>query len=156
MADIPIPELHDLALPVPISAWPPAPAACALLLLLALALLWQGLRQWRRYQRNAYRRRAVQRLNALQRACEQDPAQLQQLPGLLRHTALQVWPRAQVASLHGERWLHQLNQQIDTPLPPELVELGYWPAAHCACLDASRRALLFTRCRHWIQHHVCP
>lgn len=156
MADSTIPPLHDLALPAPISAWPPAPFASTVLVLLALLLLWQLLRHWRRYRQNAYRRHALRQLDLLQQACQQQPAQLQQLPALLRHTALQVWPREQVASLSGDTWLQQLSRQGDSALPVELAELAYWPAARCAALDAQQQAHLFRACRHWISHHVRP
>ncbi|MEL0166508.1 MAG: DUF4381 domain-containing protein [Pseudomonadaceae bacterium] len=156
MADSAIPPLHDLALPAAISAWPPAPFASTLLALLALLLLWHLLRQWQRYRQNAYRRHALRRLDLLQQACQQQPAMLLQLPALLRHTALQIWPREQVASLSGEHWLQRLAQQCNAPLPPELAELAYWPAARCAALDTQQRAQLFRACRHWISHHVRP
>lgn len=156
MPDPVIPPLHDLALPPVISSWPPAPAASALLILLAITALWLLLQRWRRYRQNAYRRLALQQLGRLQRACRQDPAQLQRLPQLLRHTALQIWPREQVASLHGETWLQLLQQYSDSPLPAELGVLAYWPAARCASLDAQTRARLFECSRYWIAHHVRP
>lgn len=156
MADQVIPPLHDLALPPLISPWPPAPAASALLLMLVLAALWMLLRRWQQYRQNAYRRRALQQLEQLQHACRQQPDQLQQLPQLLRHTALQIWPREQVASLHGDAWLQRLEQQSDSALPKELSTLAYWPAERCASLDESTRAELFARSSYWIEHHVRP
>ena len=62
----PLAALHPLREPELVSWWPPAPGWWVLgaLLLLGLAILtWFALR---RYQRNAYRRQALARLEALQ------------------------------------------------------------------------------------------
>jgi hypothetical protein len=156
MADLVIPPLHDVALPPPISPWPPAPAASTMLILLAMVALWLLLRRYQCYRQNAYRRQALRQLDRLQASCRQHPEQLQQLPRLLRRTALQIWPREHVASLHGDAWLQRLEQQSDRPLPAELGALAYWPTERCTSLSEQARVLLFEHSRYWIQHHVRP
>lgn len=74
----------------------------------ACFLLWLGYRMYKRlqrYWRNRYRRVAIAKLKYLQRQfVNGDETVLQQVPELLKATALQAYPRRDVASLYGEEW----------------------------------------------------
>ncbi|HUY02058.1 MAG TPA: DUF4381 domain-containing protein [Rhodocyclaceae bacterium] len=108
-------QLRDIHLPAPVSWWPPAPGwwlLAATLLLSALGLYgWQ-----RRRRRNRWRRIALgelARLRALQASRQAQPEiLLSGLSILLRRAALSCFPREEVASLHGERWLAFLDRSL--------------------------------------------
>lgn len=95
-------RLRDVHPPAEPPWWPPAPGWW-LVALLAVALLVLALRHlpgaWRRWK---LRRRLMKALDASTR-----PAEVSQL---LRIAALERFPQAQVAGLHGERWLAFLEQ----------------------------------------------
>ena len=157
MAEASIEQLHDLALPAAIGLWPLAPGLLVLASLLGAALLLTGWWLWRRQRANAYRRRARKALRALALACQSDPLQLQELPALLKHTALQVWPREQIAPLSGAAWLAFLARQAPaSELPDSLAELGYWPTERVIALPAAERQRLLSAVEHWIGQHVRP
>lgn len=103
--------LRDIHLPDPVSWWPPAPGWWLLLALLCAAGLGAWLR--RRYRaRHELRRQAFSELERIENRFGQrdDERQaLQELSVLLRRVALARYPRAQVASLTGQRWLRFLD-----------------------------------------------
>lgn len=150
-----ISQLHDLALPPAVSAWPQTPFVYAVVTLLGLVLLkliWQRSRRWRA---NRYRRAGLQALDALQRQCPGEPQRLSELSQVLKAYALATWPREQVAALSGPDWLHFLQQQSPTSqLPALLGELSYWPAERIAALPQSERDAFFSAARHWLHNHV--
>ncbi|MFG0723391.1 DUF4381 domain-containing protein [Pseudomonas sp. GLN_6] len=157
MADADLSQLHDLALPPMIGVWPMAPALLGLLALLTTGLLLLAFIHWRRYRANAYRRRAKTSLAALARASQHAPQHLQELPALLKHTALQAWPREEVAALEGIAWLSFLRRQAPgVELPDGLADLGYWPALRVAALTPSERERLLHAAHLWIDQHVRP
>ena len=73
------------------------------LALLALSC-WRGWHYWRQWRRNRYRRVALVALEQLSGG-----NQLGALSTLLKATALQAYPRAEVARLSGDSWLRWLN-----------------------------------------------
>jgi hypothetical protein len=99
-------NLHGLVALPPISWWPPAPGWIVLGALILCGLLWGLCRFVTTWRKNAYRREALWRLNAL----PAEPASLPQIDELLKRVALSVWPREQVASLSGQDWLKFLDQ----------------------------------------------
>ncbi len=153
MAEATLTQLHDLALPPAIPAWPPAPAASLLLALLGSALLMWA----RRWRSEAYRRRALAALGELERACAEQPQRLSELPALLKYTALQAWPRERVAALDGDAWLDFLaGQAPGLDLPAALGELGYWSPQRLAALTPAEREQLLRAAGAWIGQHVRP
>jgi hypothetical protein len=112
----PLAALHPLRTPEPLPWWPPAPGWWLLAGLLLAVLSWAAWRSWRHYHSNQYRRSArvgVQTLLA-RHADHGDPARtLGELNTLLKAVALRSCPRAEVASLSGERWRDFLNQSLE-------------------------------------------
>jgi hypothetical protein len=143
-------QLHDIALPPPVSMFPAtwgwAVAGLLLLALLALAAL-----AWHRHRRaTAYRRAALAELRTLAPALEQDEAgAFARLDALLRRTALAAFPRAEVAALTGDAWAAFLDRTGGRfgPLGPALAAAPYAPRPALDGAAAERAA------RDWIAHH---
>lgn len=143
--------LQELPFPEPVSwlAW--TPATSAFLALAALALAWWGWRRVRAWRGAAYRRDALARLRALERA----PGGLAEVPSLLRATALSAFPRDEIASLRGEAWKGFLNRTgggFDDEAGAWLDRLPYQPDAADA-VPADVAARLIHASRRWIRIH---
>ncbi|MEP2715127.1 DUF4381 domain-containing protein [Pseudophaeobacter sp.] len=143
-------ELLDLLKPMPepapISMVPQTAGWAVLAGVLTLVLIWAGLRVWRGYRANAYRRAALAELDMLTQS-GQDPAKI---AVLLKRTALAAYPRAQVAQLHGASWLEFLDAQ--------LPGAGFSQGAGQILATAPWRATppdpaLTALARDWIRHH---
>jgi hypothetical protein len=89
-------KLHDFYQPAPVPWTPQTIGWYVVFGIVALLLLWFTVREARRWMRNRYRREALRELAS---------TSPEQLSALLKRTALAAWPREQVASLSGEKWL---------------------------------------------------
>jgi hypothetical protein len=93
-------RLHDLVTPAPTPWWPPTWGWKLVMAATAILLLGALLKLIIRWQANRYRREALSLL-------ETTPPE--QLSELTKRVALTVWPRDEVASLTGARWLEFLD-----------------------------------------------
>jgi hypothetical protein len=153
-------NLYDIVIPAPVPWWPPAPGLYVVgAVVLALAV-WAGWSWWRRWRAAAYRRAALAALQQL-KARTADETQrapaLQELPELVKRTALAAFPRQQVAALSGVAWLAFLDRTGRTNAFSHgqgqlLPVLSYDPHA-ASRLDAQSMDELFSVVAHWIQDH---
>ncbi|MBX2881281.1 MAG: DUF4381 domain-containing protein [Granulosicoccus sp.] len=92
----------------------------AILALLLLAVVWQFSR---RYKRRAWVRQAQTELQQIRENAKAVPVadSLSKVSRLVRRVLLAARPRAEVASLQGDRWL----QELDTICGRELFSQGY-------------------------------
>jgi hypothetical protein len=103
-------ELRDIHLPPPVSWWPLAPGwwmvIGLVLVMIVVLLLWYRKRR-RVWQQDAWRREALQELASLQAelAGISTHQALSKLSILIRRVVITCFPRHDVASLHGDRWL---------------------------------------------------
>jgi hypothetical protein len=123
-------------------------------------VLYGMVRAVRRWRANAYRRialaeleRLIARLGHGSRATET----LAEIAELLKRVALAAFPRTDVASLTGQRWISWLHQTgRDAVFPGEiarlLTETVYRPAAASTVPPEQLQALLDAT-RQWIQRH---
>lgn len=91
--------------PPPVSMMPQTCGWAVLGLILLAACIFVAIHMWRRYQANAYRRYAIEELDA----ARDDPAAI---AAILRRTALAAYPRRDVAGLAGDDWLRFLDAQV--------------------------------------------
>jgi hypothetical protein len=144
----------EVEVPEPVSLLPQTPGWWLLLALALLALLRFAWRRLRRWQRNRYRREALQMLAGLRARFDAgDDSALLELAPLLRATALQASTRTVVASARGGDWARELAILAPAlpPLPVDTLQtLAYAPPT-----DAPREetAGLFDQLQRWIEQH---
>ena len=159
MADIDpgsLDRLHDIAVPPPVSWWPPAPGWCvlggiALVVLGSFALA--GLVRWRR---DRYRREALTELDRITRD-PLAPSSLSAVAELVKHVALAACPRDRVASLTGDAWLAFLDKSGRTDVFTRGAGRVLREAAYRKNGPHEPREILNLAgvVRLWIKHHQC-
>ena len=132
-------NLRDIAVPEPPPLWPPAPGVWVLLIVLAavvtaLAVFWR-----RRRADNAYRRAGLSLL--------EDARTTRDVNIVLKRVALAVFPRPEVAPLHGDEWAAFLD--------------GSCPSARFSPFgdledDAPATGEVRALARTWIRRHRAP
>jgi hypothetical protein len=156
-------SLQELPLPTPVSYAPQTIGwvfVAAVLIALVLAGLWAA---WRRYERQRYRRNALQELAGIEANLatgQADPLQraamLAAIPRLLKRTSLEVATRERVAALTGDAWLAFLQRtrgRFDAQTGPLLTLASYAPPEQVARLSQDDAAALIRHARDWIEHH---
>jgi hypothetical protein len=97
--------LKELPLPESISWFPATPGWLVIAALALAATFWVGWRLRRLWLQAAYRREALERLEAIERGA----LAIDELPGILRKAALEAFAREEVAALRGPEWVAWLN-----------------------------------------------
>jgi hypothetical protein len=156
----PLDQLADIHLPPAVPSFPWAPGWW-LLLALAISLIALGIWQWRRYRcRTAYRRAALDELNAIQ-TVSADSEFACQLNQLLRRVAIHCQTTntggakpTPIAGISGEQWQTFLfNSCGDKPAFSDENLVALITAAYqnqCPALD---RVQLLEQSRRWIRRH---
>ena len=149
----PLAALHPLREPAAVGWWPPAPGWWVLLLLALAVIAVTCYLLWRRYQRGAYRRRALRQLEQLHCQHAQNPDNGRYLEGvnaLLKSVALVAYPARDVASRHGESWRLFLNEHL--PGDEQFTE-EFGDAAYRQTPPAIDEQKLYRSASYWIRHH---
>ena len=171
MADVPqaldpaaqkaLANLADVASPEPVS-WMPQTWGWALLAIVVIAAATWAIVRWRRRREaNRYRVEALADLARLD-ALLADPARrgeaLAAIAPLMKRTALAVWPRGDVASLSGERWIaflraHGPADALSGAAGRLLGDAEYRSPASLAAMSAEEAHDCARAARAWIQRH---
>ena len=123
--------------------------AVVVLVALACIIAWLV----RRYRRNAYRRQALLQLQALQaehREHGDDRGYIEQVNALLKSVALAAYPRADVASRHGEAWRNFLNSSLSGD---KQLQANFDKAVYQRIEPGLDTAALHASASHWIKCH---
>ena len=145
-------QLHDIHLPAPVSWWPPA-IGWWLLLLLLIILVVIGYWFYRRHQRMRWRRDALAELLHLQQQSLSSKELIIELSMLMRRVAITRFPREEVASLTGEKWLLFLDQQLKRPefqQQGRLLITAPYSTPYDKSVDADTKELC-NLCERWIR-----
>ena len=138
-------RLHDVVVPPPVPWWPPTTGWTIVLIALGFAVLSLLVKAFIRWQADLYRREAL--------ALLEDPATTPaEWSGLLKRTALAVWPREEVAHLTGREWLVFLDRTAGTTVFSDgagktLESIAFDPGS---CENAGDLKALV---REWILRH---
>ena len=143
-----IQQLAPLRAPEPIGWWPLAPVWWVVISLVAIGLGFLCFKLLQRYQRNAYRREALQWLSELQ----DESADAQALNRALKATALQAYDATSVASLSGDGWIRFLRDSC-----PKLDNDALDILSRAHTYDPGAVSVLDWRdARLWVTHHEVP
>ncbi|MDR3504247.1 MAG: DUF4381 domain-containing protein [Legionella sp.] len=154
----PLAQLKDIHLPDAIGWWPLAPGWYAVITLIILLIFVLAAYVYRRHRYALAKKQALLLLASYQEAYEKEqntPTSSAQISELLRRVALVYYPRAEVASLHGDAWLQFLNQTskgIDFNAVRALLLDAPFKAADSG-IDLSP---LFAHAKHWIKQRGVP
>jgi len=150
--------IDEIIVPDSVSWWPSAPGWQALGVIIILLLIVQATRWAKRWWRNRYRSEALRQLAPVHR---QAGGQLQDvvavLPYYIKVTALQAYPREDVASLSGDDWLAFLDANYSGPFfskgaGKKLLSVSYLPREQWQLNDKESETLI-KMSRQWIARH---
>jgi len=150
--------IDEMMLPPPVSWWPAAPGWKVLGVILIVWLMLLGIRRIRRWWRNRYRRVALQQLARIeQQAGGRWRDIVAVLPYYLKVTALQAYPRSEVASLSGDAWTRFLDAHYAGPpfasgVGKKLLAVAYLPPSQWH-IDEAEAAQLQSMAHQWIATH---
>jgi hypothetical protein len=149
-------NLHDIVVPAAVPLLPPAPGWYAVGVLALVSFLFLGLRGWRRYRANRYRREALALLKEIEASGDRASV-LGEVALLVKRVALAAYPRLQVASLSGEAWRAFLEEASGgVGVTPELQRLAsdemYASGASGQPSEEDLRGA-FDAARSWILSH---
>ena len=128
------------------------------------AIAIYSIRTYRHWRANRYRRVALQKLTMIMETVQSSPTPelttqaLTDLAILIKHTALQTFPRTEVAALSGAEWLTFLDQSYggtDFSQGPGqiLAHLAYQPPSSLSRSPEAIMHDLVPLVAHWIKRH---
>lgn len=156
-------HLQDIVLASDLGYFPLAPGVILLLMAFLIYVSWVFFSVWRHHQTQAYRRWACGRVRALRQDIhdggDAGSKALVDMALIMKKTALCVYPREEVASLTGRRWLTYLVHTSG------IIGFQTWPGNSLATLayghhqaedlNTMEREVLLSLCLQWIKtHHV--
>ena len=143
--------MHGLSEPEPVSWMPETPGWWILLGWLTAVVVLVGRHIVLRRRANRYRRRAEKALGKIAAETLSNPAvAAASISTLLKHTALIAYPRAEVASLHGDDWAQFLCESSNNDPLVVGAASSFGLAAYRPDADASE---LVAPARRWIRVH---
>jgi hypothetical protein len=142
-------------LPAQAISWLPTTVGWQIVAVIVLLLLgWRGYRYAQWWLRNRYRRHALQSLQELGQQHPRNGSLVPHLARLLKTTALQCYPRHEVASLSGDNWTDWLNAHSGgaefSGCSMSLLSCDVYRPGRA---DEDQVGRLIQECAAWIEHH---
>tara|TARA_B110000881_G_scaffold219374_1_gene241111 strand:+ start:1877 stop:2425 length:549 start_codon:yes stop_codon:yes gene_type:complete len=146
-------KIVETQTPSPIDWLPQTLAWQVLFILLIIVVISKSYRAYKNYQADSYRREALKWLVQYQQ--EDEFSFYQQLPQLLRKTALAAFKRSVVIPLSSSAWEQWLDDQCEqsdfvNACPNLLHQLAFAPNIK---LTDKQKSSLFIQVECWIKHH---
>lgn len=159
-------NLHDIVVPDPGPWWPPAVGWLVFVSLVAVGVAWLCVHRCLVWYKNRYRGAALAELNRIKSTVGEQGRHrsIRELDHVLKRVALSAWPRQQVASLSGDRWIDFLNQNGNLPGGRQafnsdqvrvIRDIAYSSKA-CQRLTEQEFGHLFDAAELWIRRHQVP
>lgn len=152
-------NLHPIIIPPQVGLWPLAPGwyiVIFFVLIISAQFLYNFLRK---RKENRYRKVALQHLAVMRSQLQEEQgAVLRELPVFVKSVALEVYPRPDIAGLHGKDWLIFLDKTIGstafTKGPGHLLpQLSYQPLDSLMQLEQNTIDELTALIEDWISNH---
>ncbi len=143
--------MHGIVVPDPVPWTPQTSGWWVLLGWLVAVVALSALKYVQYRRRNRYRREALDVLDDIDKHAADDPVgSAAAIAALVKRTALAVWPRERVASLHGDEWAAFLvesagNDSRVAGAAPKIARAAYDPR--------SSGSELVKPARRWIKVH---
>jgi len=156
-------DFREVALPEPVGYAPQTVGWCILLGLVVVLAVYFFIRFCSYRRRNRYRRIALARLDAMEKAIQEPSAHagmLVELPALIKRTALACFSREQVADLSGDAWLEFLDRTYGGKGFVEgpgrlLLLLAYQSSGEISNVPEKEAMAVISLTRIWIRKHRC-
>ncbi|KTD69586.1 hypothetical protein Lste_2744 [Legionella steelei] len=153
----PLAQLKDIHLPPPIGWWPLAPGWYIVLAFVLFLIIMLAYGAYKRHRHALAKKQALLLLHDYQKHYEKEQNSSltsAHISELLRRVALAYYPRERVASLHGEEWLHFLNETgkgIDFNLVKDMLLDAPFKTGETMDLNP-----LFNTAQRWIKQRRVP
>ena len=145
-------------MPADISWWPSTIGWKTVALLLCIFVSYRLFKFAQSWWKNRYRREAIRQINEQQASVNNLSNVVEKLPFYLKATALQAYPRDQVAQLSGSAWIDFLNEKtgsehFNSNVSEQLLTISYrpkeqWQLTEEQCLN------LINLTKLWVKYHV--
>jgi len=150
--------IDEINLPDAISMWPSAPGWKLISTIILFWVLYSAV-NWIKYiWRNRYRREVLRQFNLIQKQSGNNyNSVISALPHYLKVTALQAYPRHDVANLSGNKWLAFLDSHYSGPpfskgVGEKLLSIAYLPKDRWQITESESKALI-NMSKQWIKKH---
>lgn len=150
--------LDEINLPEAVSLWPQAQGWKYLAILLLGMACYFSYKIAQRWWKNRYRRAAIDKLSEIEGGTY-DETILYRLAFLIKATALQIYPRTEIASLYGAPWFSYLNEKSGKHFFDarciELLGVAQYQRSKLT-IEKNEFSYLVTSVRAWIEQHPLP
>jgi hypothetical protein len=149
--------IDEIMLPADISLLPTAPGWQLLGVLIGIYIIYRTIRFSRLWFKNRYRRAALNAIAELGQHNSNPIDVAGKLPFYLKATALQAYPRQQIAAMSGQQWLSFLDSQSEGvyfsgPIGVKLLSIAYQAKSDWH-LTTDEAESLIRMSQTWIKHH---